>query len=134
MRRVSTRRPSFPKAKPNKLLSTRPNVRWQVICGDTGHWRVGTYSPPESKCEEVIELERHDCPEFFLLLDGALTLVLSENGKLRELPLKPGKPVLVTAPHSAFCPAGPHTGTALVVERDEFETEYRSIAEWRKSE
>lgn len=131
MRRVSTRPPSFPNAKLNELLTIEPKLRWQVLCGDAGHWRVGIYSPPESSRDDVVELERHDCPEFFLLLEGALTLVISNRGRVRDLPLKPGKPVLVTAPHSGYCPGGPHTGSALVVERDEFETEYQPVREWQ---
>ena len=39
--------------------------------------------------------------------------------------------VLVKAPHSGYCPDGPHTGVAFVVERDAFETEYRTVEEWR---
>jgi hypothetical protein len=36
----------------------------------------------------------------------------------------------VTAPHNGFCPNGPHSGTALVIERDSFDTEYRPPREW----
>jgi hypothetical protein len=131
MRTVNTRPPSFPDAAPNELLTPEKKVRWQVLCGDRDHWRVGIYMPPESRRDDVKEFERHDCPEFFLLLEGALTLVIAEGGKVRELPLEKGRPVLVTAPHSGYCPGGPHTGAALVVERDEFETEYRNVDEWR---
>ena len=49
---------------------------------------------------------------------------------MREQPLEPGRPVLVASPHCGFCPDGPHTGVALVVERDAFTTEYRAPAEW----
>lgn len=131
MRKVTTRPPSFPVAPLNALLSPEKKVRWQVLCGDGEHWRVGIYMPPEASRAEVVELERHDCPEFFLLLSGALTLVLAEGGEVRELPLEVGRPVLVTAPHSGYCPGGPHTGAALVVERDAFDTEYREVAAWK---
>lgn len=130
MRIVETRRPSFPEAPENVLLSPAGGKRWQVVCGDAAHWRAGLYSPPETRREEVQELERHDCPEMFLLLSGHLTLVLAENGGLRELPLEAGRPIVVTAPHSGYCPGGPHSGVALVVERDEFSTEYRVTNEW----
>ncbi|MGI5863634.1 MAG: hypothetical protein ACOX6T_16475 [Myxococcales bacterium] len=130
MRRVQTRPPSFPEVDFDTLLSIEPGKRWQVLCGDAGHWRLGVYSPPESSAEQCEELEKHDCPELFLLLSGKVSLVLAENDGTRVLALEPNKPVLVTSPHSGFCPDGPHTGAALVVERDSFDTEYRPAKEW----
>ncbi len=128
-----TASPSFPQVPPDVPLGPFPPGRWQVLCGDGGHWRVGLYSPELSSLEEVRELERHDCPEFFWLVSGHVTLVLSDGaGGLREVPLEPGRPVLVEAPHSGYCPDGPHTGVALVVERDVFSTEYRTGDEWGK--
>lgn len=130
-RLVSTRPPSFPEVPHDTPLGPYPTTRWQVLAGDAGHWRVGLYSPDLSCRDEVTELERHDCPEFFWLVSGRVTLVLSDgHGALREVPLEQGRPILVTAPHSGYCPDGPHTGVALVVERDEFWTEYRSPEEW----
>ena len=125
--------PSFPPARLDELLAPRDGCRWQVLCGDEGHWRAGLYAPPETGLDEITELERHDCPELFILLRGQLTLVLSapqDPRGVRELPLEPGRPVLVQAPHSGYCPEGPHSGVAFVIERDAFETEYRSIEEW----
>jgi hypothetical protein len=130
MRTVTTSPPSFPESATETLLEVAPLTRCQVLCGDAGHWRLGVYSPAETRPEDLAELERHDCPELFLLLEGRLTLLLAEGGARRELPLEPGKPVLVTAPHGGFCPGGPHTGRALVVERDAFDTEYRRPEEW----
>lgn len=132
MRFVTTEPPSFPAAAPDELLPVVPGERWQVMCGDAGHWRAGVYSPPQTRPDELDELERHDCPELFLLMSGRLTLLLSDGkGGTRELPLEAGKPVLVRAPHSGFCPDGPHTGVAFVVERDAFLTEYRAAGEWK---
>ncbi len=130
MRKVQTRRPSFPSAVTDAPIRSQEGVRWQVLCGDAGHWRSGLYSPPESRLEDVEELERHDCPELFLLVSGRVTLVLADGAELRELPLEPGRPVLVTEPHAAYCPDGPHGGVAFVVERDAFGTEYRGADEW----
>jgi hypothetical protein len=127
---VQTRPPSSPDAEPNAPLEPAADLRWQVLCGDSGHWRAGIYSPAETTAQEIRELEQHDCPELFLLLSGRLTLVLALGGETRELPLEPGKPVLVAAPHGGFCPDGPHTGAAFVVERDSFDTEYRTITGW----
>ncbi|MHB8877260.1 MAG: hypothetical protein ACYC8T_26475 [Myxococcaceae bacterium] len=124
MRLEKTRAPSFPDARVNAPLGAAKGVRWQVLCGDSGHWRVGLYSPAETSAPECQELEQHDCPELFLLTSGRMTLLLSEEGALRELPLELGRPVKVEGPHSAFCPDGPHCGVALVVERDEFDTGY----------
>jgi len=130
MREVETTRPSFPEAEVNKLLEIAKGERWQVLCGDEGNWRVGIYSPGETCADDIAELEKHDIPEFFLLLSGRMSLLLSEAGKLKEFVLEEGKPTLITAPHCGFCPDGPHSGTALVVERDAFNTEYRKPEEW----
>ena len=133
MRRLSTRPPSFPQAPVDAPLPIVPRERWQVLCGDSGHYRVGAYSPEIGSSAAIGQLEWHDCPELFVLLRGRLTLVLSDGaGKTRELALEPDHPVLVTAPHAGYCPDGPFTGVALVVERDAFETEYRPIADWRQ--
>lgn len=130
MRTVTVVAPSFPDARENEVLSIVPDLRWQVLCGDEGHWRAGIYSPPETSRDELDELELHDCPELFLLLEGRLTLVCWIDGAVRELELPPGQPVLVTAPHSGYCPEGAHTGSAFVVERDALSTEYRTEGEW----
>lgn len=131
MRTVTTNRPSFPAVSVDRLLSPPPAGRWNVVCGDEGHWRVGLYRPTDTSRGEIGELERHDCPELFVLLEGRVTLLLVEGGAEREVELEPGRPVLVTAPHGGFCPDGPGTGTAFVVERDAFTTEYRTVEEWK---
>jgi hypothetical protein len=124
MRTEQTRRPSFPNVESDTELKPKDNQVWQVLCGDLGQWRVGLYSPEFTKASECEELEQHDCPEFFILLEGRLTLLLAKNREVVELELQAGKPVLVNAPHSGFCPDGPHSGKALVVERDAFDTIY----------
>jgi hypothetical protein len=130
MREVRVASPSFPEVVADRPLEVKPGVRWQVMCGDAGRWRVGVFSPPESSAAQCAELERHDCPEYFHLLRGRLILLLFEAGGVREQPLEAGRPVLVTSPHSAYCPDGPYTGAALVVERDAFTTQYRAAREW----
>ena len=129
-RRVEVKAPSFPEVAPNRPLQIEPGRRFQVLCGDAGHWRVGVFSPPETSACDCPELERHDCPEYFHLLSGRLTLLVKDGSAVREVPLQAGRPLLVTAPHAGFCPDGPHTGSALVVECDLFATEYRAPAEW----
>lgn len=103
---------------------------WQVVCGDGGHWRVGLYSPSNASAAACAELEQHDCPEFFTLMSGNVTLLLARDGRLVEQKLEHGKPILVACPHNGFCPDGPNSGVALVVERDSFSTTYRPAAEW----
>ena len=127
---VSTTRPSFPRVPLDALLDPPADQRWQVLCGDEGHWRVGVYAPAESRAADIVELERHDCPEFFLLIAGRMTLLMAKEGRIVEQPLELMRPILVDAPHCGVCPDGPHTGTALVVERDAFATEYRKPGEW----
>ncbi len=130
MRTVHVKPPSFPEVEPNQPIELEPSRLWQVVAGDTDHWRAGVYSPAATRAADLPELERHSCPELFLLLDGRITLLIHDGAGVRELPLEPGRPVLITQPHSGFCPDGPHTGRAFVVERDIFSTEYRSPSEW----
>jgi hypothetical protein len=130
VRKVEVQKPSFPDVTPNQPLGVPPHKLWHVVCGDADHWRVGYYSPQATPPAQLPEFEKHTCPELFVLQKGRLTLLLAEGGTVREFPLELNVPVLVTAPHSGFCPDGPHTGVALVVERDQFATEYRPPAEW----
>lgn len=135
MRTVHVQSPSFPDAPPNLPLDIEPNHVWQVLCGDADHWRAGVYSPIVTEASACIEFEKHTCPELFVLLSGRLTLVLLEGGAQRLIELIPGVPVLVTSPHSGFCPDGPHMGHAFVVERDVFSTFYGTTeAELRVAE
>ena len=126
MRTVHVIPPSFPKAAENAPLTIFPDKVWQVLCGDAAHWRAGIFSPAATCLEDCPELESHTCPELFLLMEGRLTLVLFLQGGLTVLPLEAGRPVFVTAPHAGFCPDGPHTGRAFVVERDQFSTDYEA--------
>ncbi len=132
MRTVHVKPPSFPEVEPNTPLELDPVRLWQVVAGDAGHWRAGVYSPAAASAAELPELERHTCPELFLLLDGRVTLLIHDGLQVRELALEPGVPVLVTQPHSGFCPDGPHTGRVFVVERDLFSTHYRSPQDWAR--
>lgn len=132
MRIVQTRAPSLPQVDTESPLRSPPSRVWHVLCGDTGKWRAGTYSPACTSSDQIDELERHDCPELFLLLRGRLTLLVAQGKATREITLEPGVPVLVAAPHTGFCPDGPHTGVAFVVERDSFETEYGTVEEWTR--
>jgi hypothetical protein len=124
-KKVKVKTPSFPQFKYSKPLPFKENKTWQVLCGDTKHWRSGIYSPSFSKKEEVTELEMHTCPELFILIEGKVILVLEEKGKIKELNLEYGKPVMINTWHNAYCPDGVHTGKVFVVERDEFITEYK---------
>ena len=84
------------------------------------------YSPEANSIDAIDRLEKHDCPELFILLSGAISIVIKNNNKLEIIKLEPLKPILIDTWHSGFCPNGKHTGTALVVERDEFTTVYQS--------
>jgi len=110
---------------PHLALEGLPGTTWQVLCGDPGHYRCGFYSPAATKIEDLEYLERHSCPEIFLLLTGSLMLLLDEGAEERLVPLPLHRPILVTTWHAGFCPDGAHTGTAFVVERDRFTTWYR---------
>lgn len=124
MRTVHVHAPSFPRAGENTPLAVEPGRLFQVICGDAGHWRAGVYSPSATEAEACVDLERHSCPELFILLTGRLSLVLLDTDGRRIVELEPERPLLVTTPHAGFCPDGPHAGRALVIERDAFCTAY----------
>ena len=130
MRKVTVVPPSFPAVPAETPLQIVADRVWQVLCGDDEHWRVGIWSPDQSRAEDCPELERHSCPEFFLLLQGSITMLLHDGRQVRQVALQAGQPLLVRGPHAGFCPQGPHTGRALVVERDRFHTLYRSAAGW----
>jgi hypothetical protein len=125
-KRVHTRAGSFPKFAVSRLLKSRTGKRWQVLCGDKNHWRIGFYSPGESRNQEVKQLEKHSCVELFMLLSGSQTLIIDDGKGERELKLKPMQPVMVRGWHCGYSPQGPHTGVSLVVERDRFSTIYRN--------
>ena len=124
---VEVKAPSFPAAKKNCILTVEHKKTWQVLCGDSNHWRTGIYSPSTSSVDEIQELENHSCPELFLLTEGELTLVIEGKNGLKKLKLEKGKPVFIDTWHSGYCPKGPYTGKAFVVERTEFITEYKSV-------
>ena len=113
----------------NEAIRWRRDERWQVICGDDPFWRAGIYSPAEASIADVVEVETHDCPELFLLIEGRMTLVLVERDGVREVPLEPGIPMMVTTAHGAYCPDGPHSGIAFVVERASLTTQHAPITE-----
>jgi len=117
---------SFPRITTNQLLKRpKKKTRWQVLCGDQEHWRVGLYSPEFASVKEITKFEKHSCPEFFILLEGKVSLALKDQrGKIRTVRLKPMQPILIEDWHCGFCPNGAFTGTALVVERDVFATLY----------
>jgi len=125
---VRTDPPSFPAAQPDVPLAAKPGERWQVLCGDDNHWRCGVYSPAKTRPEQIAELEWHDCPELFLLMDGRVSLLLKDEQGERIVELVAGQPILVSCWHTGFCSDGPHTGRALVIERDRFETRYSERA------
>lgn len=120
-------KPTFPNVKFDLLIKNfRRGRRWQVICGDKGHYRVGLFSPEIESLDEIREFEKHSCAEFFILLEGRVAMALMNEArgrqKVRVLELEPLRPVLVRNWHAGFCPNGPFTGIALVVERDSFKT------------
>jgi hypothetical protein len=96
----------------------QPSLASQLLGGDPDAWRAVVCSPPESSLVEIDELHETVHPALFLLLEGRVTVVFANNaGELHEIPLEPGTPVLISTPHAAYCPDGPHLGVALIVER-----------------
>ncbi len=134
MKKIRTKYPSFPEVRFDKLLSIRSRKRWQVLCGDRRHYLIGFYSPEYTSSDEIRILEKHNCPEFFMLIKGELSLlIIDDKGKEKILRLKPLQPVFVKEWHNGFCPKGKYTGLSIVVERDEFVTTYRTRKELKEN-
>jgi hypothetical protein len=124
-KRVGTKAGSFPKFSVSKLLKSKAGKRWQVLCGDRNHWRIGFYSPEVAQKSQVKQLEKHTCVELFMLISGSVTVIVDDGKGEREIKLKPMQPLMVSGWHAGYSPKGPHKGVSLVVERDEFSTIYR---------
>jgi hypothetical protein len=131
METVEVKSPSFPEVTTNEFLEHKHGVNWSVLCGDKDHWRTGVYSPEANDLKQIDRMEKHSCPELFVLIEGEITLLLSKNETLQTLKLEKFKPVLIDTWHCGFCPKGSFTGKALVVERDHFVTEYRAIKDFK---
>jgi hypothetical protein len=120
-----------PKITYNTPLTLKDKTLWQVICGDGANWRAGLYSPDIASVKEIKKLEKHSCPEFFMLVSGKISLLIESDIKpeagIKVIELEAFKPILVNTWHNGFCPDGPYTGSALVVELGEFTTEYKYL-------
>ncbi|ABL77425.1 cupin domain-containing protein [Thermofilum pendens] len=112
-----------------KVLDARLyGERWTVAYRENDKWQVGIYIPENASLREVTVLEKHDRPELFVLLEGEITLVVSEDGsELREVKMEPGKLYVVDEWHNAYRPGG-RRGVALVVEAPGVETEYMEVS------
>ena len=119
---VATAAGEIPKFALSQGLKSRPGKKFQVMCGDRGHWRAGFSSPKFCRADQITELEKHSCPEMFLLLKGRVVMILDDGKGEFELELEPMKPVIIAGWHRGYCPDGPHTGVAMIVERDGFST------------
>ena len=99
---------------------------WDVIFNEGNHWRIGVYRPKYRSAAEISELEKHTCPEAFLLLQGNLTMLYKqEDGSLTEKQLQPMELTIFTEPHAGFSPD--LSGVAFVVENAKFTTQYTDI-------
>ncbi len=108
------------------VFSEAERVRWQVAF-DEGNWLLGIYRPEFGSREEVKELEKHDAPELFLLLEGRVVLLLQEEEEeVKELELRAGEAVILDCWHNAYSPD--RSGQALVVERTGVRTEFKPLA------
>lgn len=108
-----------------KKLSLKSRVRWKVIY-EEGKWLIGIYRPEFRNADEIGLLEKHSAPEFFLLLDGEVTLIVSEDGrKIKRVKMKKGEGIVLDNWHNAYSERG--DGVALVVERCGVKTKFVKI-------
>ena len=104
-------------------IKFKSNVRWQVVFKDPDNWAMGLYRPENRSLKDVKYLEKHDGPELFVLLEGEVVLVLSEDGsKIEEVEMEKGIGYIVNCWHNAYSPKG--DGLVLVIERDNIKTEF----------
>ena len=99
---------------------------WKVAFRDEGKWLFGLYSPENTSLEEVDFLEKHDGPELFYLMNGAVTLVVKEKEEIEEIPLQRDIVVIVDTWHNAYSPKGKR-GVCLVIEKDGVSSEIQKI-------
>ncbi len=111
---------------PTKIFKIKPKNVWKVFFKDKGKWLFGIYVPNAKRRSEVKRLEKHKYPELFYLIDGKVTLILKENGEIKELPLKKDEVVVVDTWHNGYRPMG-KKGVCLVIERDRNPTKYIKI-------
>ncbi len=106
-----------------KKIKIRSKVRWKVLQSDKNFWTIGLYSPENKSKEDIKFLEKHDCPEVFLLLEGEVTLIIkkNKNSRLRKIVLKKDEMVVIDEYHNAYSPNG---GKALVIERNKIRTNF----------
>lgn len=103
---------------------------WQVLHHDDENWCTGISSPPQSSIDEIVQLEKHDGPEFFMLTKGRANILVRDEEEERVIELKPFQPVVVNGWHHTYCPDGPRTGSILVVEKPNAKTEIKNRVEF----
>ena len=104
-----------------KKIPLNGKKRWRVLFSENEKWLVGIYIPNAKSREELPYLEKHSSPELFLLLDGSVTLVLSNGKRKRDAPLRKNELLIVDEWHNGYSKKG---GKALVVERVGQHTKY----------
>ena len=109
-----------------KKLDFASNQRWKVIFSDSPHWKAGVYVPENRRLEDVKYLEKHDCPELFLLLEGEVFLVLGREGKIRVERMQERRGYIVEEWHNAF-----GQGRVLVIERGKVKTEFKKVDDFQ---
>jgi len=103
------------------------DMRWNVVFKDEERWQCGIYVPENSDRSQIKRMEKHDGPELFYLIEGNITLVLSEDGKkITELPMEKNIVYIVNEWHNAYRPNG-MKGISLVIEKTGVKTEFLNL-------
>lgn len=114
------------------IATINPTKEWEVIFNEGQNWRIGIYRPKYRSRDEIRELERHSCPEAFLLLQGELTMLYRDgSGTLQEKQLSTGELVTFSEPHAGF--SSNLDGVAFVVENAKFETVYTDVTSGKET-
>lgn len=110
-----------------KIINISPKERWKVVFKDNNYWQIGIYVPEYTSRDNIKNLEKHDGPELFYLVEGRIILLISKDlSEFEEIEMKPGKIYIVDEWHNAYRPNG-EKGVALVIERTNTKTIYASI-------
>lgn len=108
-------------------IPVKPKQRWEVIFRENNKWQCGIYVPEFTSKNQITFLEKHNVPEFFYLVRGSITLVLSRDGKeIVEVPMEKNVIYIVDEWHNAYRPRGKE-GVALVIERVDVKTEFLKL-------
>jgi hypothetical protein len=110
-----------------KKMQFSGSARWRVMFKDGRNWLAGLYVPENRSIKEVLVLEKHTSPELFALVEGSMSMLVTEGkGAPRVVRLRKGEIIVLDCWHNCFRPGG-RPGKALVIEKSGNKTRFMKI-------